>query len=393
MNQRPPRLALVANAKVPGHRAHSIQSVRSSAAWAEVGVEAELVVPRRRGIARQVTAEDLVVHYGLRRPIACRWISCLDWIDLFPPGLQRLPFLLEVATFARAAGRYLARDLPDVVYLRDPHTLYFLRRGHPELTSRLAFEAHGVPGSARARRRLRRALVGVTAIVAVNPHLAERYAELGVEDERLAVVPAAAASGGTPPERAAARRELGLAEDTPIVAYAGSLTAGKGVATLLAAAAELPDWTLLIVGGGDAGREERSESRGGARVVATGRVAPSRVASYLAAADVLVAPNSGLDPAAALWTSPMKLFEYHAAGRPIVATDVPALRQAAAELDGEPRIVWAAPDEPIALARAIASARSDGASSPARERTDGWVDRALRIRAHLVHRGLLRAPA
>lgn len=48
---------------------------------------------------------------------------------------------------------------------------------------------------------------------------------------------------------------------------------------------------------------------------------------YLKAADVLVLPNSAQSRIGAKDTSPLKLFEYMTAGRPIVASDVPAIRE------------------------------------------------------------------
>ncbi|MEX1128145.1 MAG: glycosyltransferase, partial [Vicinamibacterales bacterium] len=114
--------------------------------------------------------------------------------------------------------------------------------------------------------------------------------------------------------------------------YAGHLYAWKGVDILLEAIAQVPDVRGLIVGGHEAepdlGRVKALAARLGIgdRVTFTGLVPPSDVPAHLATASMLVLPN----PASAIsthFTSPLKLFEYMAAGRAIIASDLPAIRE------------------------------------------------------------------
>ncbi|MFQ5627042.1 MAG: glycosyltransferase, partial [Methyloligellaceae bacterium] len=86
-----------------------------------------------------------------------------------------------------------------------------------------------------------------------------------------------------------------------------------------------------------------------------GYVEPSRVPTYLAAADVLVLPNSGVTDISRYYTSPLKLFEYMATGRPIVASDLPAMQEVLVE--GETALLVPS-DDPAALAAAICRLRS-----------------------------------
>jgi glycosyltransferase involved in cell wall biosynthesis len=92
----------------------------------------------------------------------------------------------------------------------------------------------------------------------------------------------------------------------------------------------------------------------GRRVTLTGLVPPAEVAGLLRSAHVLVLPNSASAISAA-YTSPLKLFEYLAAGRPIVASDLPAFR----EVIGDEQAVLVAPDDPGALAAALTALRDD----------------------------------
>ena len=96
---------------------------------------------------------------------------------------------------------------------------------------------------------------------------------------------------------------------------------------LLHALARLPHARGLIIGGHPAEPDlarTKSVADGlgiAERVAFTGLVEPARVAELLSQADVLVLPN----PASAIstrYTSPLKLFEYMAAARPIVSSDL-----------------------------------------------------------------------
>ena len=192
-----------------------------------------------------------------------------------------------------------------------------------------------------------------------------------------------------------ARARLGL-EEGPWVVYVGGLYAGRGLETLFAAAAGLPV-KVLIVGGRDeadvaAWREKVPPDLSGGKAAASaarvrfeGYQAPARVPLYLFAADILAMPygsriftGSGEDITA--WTSPLKLYEYLAAGRPIVSTDVPAVRGTLAH---EANALLAMPDDVESLRAALARLLSDealatrlAANAQAKANDHTWVARA-----------------
>jgi glycosyltransferase involved in cell wall biosynthesis len=117
-----------------------------------------------------------------------------------------------------------------------------------------------------------------------------------------------------------------------VVAYAGHLYPWKGVDVLVDALSQVPDEHGLIVGG-HATEPDLARLRARAaslgledRITFTGLVPPADVAARLHGADILVLPN----PASAISTeatSPLKLFEYMAAGRAIIASDLPSIRE------------------------------------------------------------------
>jgi glycosyltransferase involved in cell wall biosynthesis len=146
------------------------------------------------------------------------------------------------------------------------------------------------------------------------------------------------------------------------VAYTGHLYAWKGAHTLARAAGLLPpDVRVCIVGGTPADVEAfrrflaQNELQ---RVRLVGYVPPGEVPLWLAAADVLALPNSAGEAISARYTSPLKLFEYMAAGRGIVASDLPSLREVL-EDGANARLV--APDSPADLARGLLELLDDPA--------------------------------
>jgi glycosyltransferase involved in cell wall biosynthesis len=155
------------------------------------------------------------------------------------------------------------------------------------------------------------------------------------------------------------RREYGL-EDARVVSLIG-ITASTDlfyVDGLAAVAQEFPNLAFLLVGdGGQLARSmiDRAGERG-LRVVATGPVPPSEVADFFAASDVGLYPgdkNAYFDAA-----SPLKVLEYSAAHKPVVATDLEELRNW-----GFPNLRLAAPSAE-SFAREIKAALEQPHESP-----------------------------
>ena len=150
-----------------------------------------------------------------------------------------------------------------------------------------------------------------------------------------------------------AREELGLPIDKQIVCYTGHLFPWKGVYSLAGSAKLLRQCLFLVVGGMDDDIrrfQDYLKAEDISNVEVVGYVQPSIVPDYLFAADVLVLPNSAKAKIASHYTSPLKLFEYMASRRPIVASDLPSLREVLR--DGENAIL-VEPDDPKALAEGI----------------------------------------
>lgn len=152
----------------------------------------------------------------------------------------------------------------------------------------------------------------------------------GVEPDRVRVIrngfdPADFSSSMT---RQEARAALGLPLDGKLAVYTGHIRTDKGILTLVDLAQDKPDWSFVLVGGFPKDVEflqSEARSRGLTNVTVRGQVPIAQVAPYLAAADVLLLPLSpiGLFKAGRATVLPMKIYSYLAAGRPILAPDLP----------------------------------------------------------------------
>lgn len=134
--------------------------------------------------------------------------------------------------------------------------------------------------------------------------------------------------GASPGEAEALRAALGIAPGRPVVLYSGTFETYQGLPELLDAIprvrAAVPNVTFVLVGADSTGdttvrRNHVELIRAGAlRVVR--RQPREKIPPFLALADVVVSPRAYGD------NLPLKIFDYLAAGRPIVATDIPAHR-------------------------------------------------------------------
>ncbi len=129
------------------------------------------------------------------------------------------------------------------------------------------------------------------------------------------------------------RTRLGLPLGRKIVCYCGNTYRGRGLELLVRVAGRMPDVQFLVVGGREWDNlfwREMAREEGAGNFRMEGFVQQREVPDYLRASDVLVMPySSGMTiedgTEAGEFTSPLKLFEYMAVAKPIVATAVPSV--------------------------------------------------------------------
>ena len=215
-----------------------------------------------------------------------------------------------------------------------------------------------------------RALARFDGVVAVSEPLKESLIAKGVSADRVHLIP----NGWVPPERYLtrdeARNELGVPREGFLFGWIGRLIPIKGCDVFLEALARIGGetaavWHGVVVGDGPerASLEEQAVALGiGDRVTFAGSV--SEAARIVRALDLFILSSRSEG-------TPMTILEVMGAGVPVVATHVggvPAVVDA-------PRGGWIVPPEdPKALAEALAGALSDGTER--RERAELGRSRA-----------------
>jgi glycosyltransferase involved in cell wall biosynthesis len=368
------RIACISTSQVPSTTANSIQLMKACAALVEAGHEPTLWLPDGRGDSDWAV---LGPHYGIRVRFPIRRLRALA-------GLRRYDFCLRSVI----AGRRAAAEL-----------LYVWPYQAAALGSQLGvptlLEVHDRPPGRMGPRLFRGFLNGKGAVRmlvttrALRDWLADHYDPArvgglarvmpnGVDLERYRGLP----------EPGQARSVLGLPERFT-AGYTGHLYSGRGIDLMLTLARELPDLQLLWAGGRPEAVDywrDRLRREGVENLKLLGFVENERLPIVQAACEVLLMPyehqiavSSGGDTAAT--ASPMKLFEYLAAGRAILASDLPVLR----EVLNEANALLLPPDESAIWKEALERLRKYPercARLGEQARTDAqrysWIERARR---------------
>jgi len=365
--------------------AHAMQVMKNAQAWAKQSEDFEFITSLSRWSLKKLDTAALAELYGLSQGFALTAWPLQDRLGRF-----RLPFL-ETLYLTKAARRCARREV-DLVFTRVNRAPRFLvRRGLNTVV-----ETHSPPEDTPDKRQLYKALhhPRLLALVTISEELARRYRDHGLPGEKILVAPDGVDWDAFDPamSRAEARRRLGLKQEGFIAAYVGHLYAGRGVDHILEAAARLPEINFRLVGGHaeDVERWRAELARAGLGNVELAGFVPNReVPLHLFAADALLMPYTNATPTAA-WMSPLKMFEYMAAGRAIVASDLPAVREVLAH---QWNALLCEPDSGEALAHALeqlagrtALARRLGDAAREGAARYSWDNRVKRIMEHAQER-------
>jgi len=348
------KFAYITNNRLPSEKANAFQIAQMCSALASQGAEVTLFYPARRNLKR-FEGVDLFIYYKLPRNFKLRPISCVDLFHLSGGSATVEPpiFFLQTLTFALSLVWTLRKESFGVYYARDIFVLGVILAAFRKFKKRMFFEAHTFPASKLGRAWVRRVVKRLGGVISISSALADQYLGFGISPHNVLIAPDAVdLKRYEGLSRDEARRRLKI-NDQRLAVYTGHLYEWKGASLFAEAASQLEDVHALIVGGTEEDvRRLRSEvsEHGWKNVEVIGYVAPDQIPLYQVAADVVVLPNSAKSEISRLHTSPLKLFEYMASGSPIVASDLPSLREV---LRDNENAILVEPDDANALTNGI----------------------------------------
>lgn len=317
------RIAYVTDERYPSPHTDCQQVIKTADALAGEGHDVDLIVPRMARHLR-LSTEDVKQEIGHYYNVDGRFR--LQPLLSFPGSdlrIEKIPHGLIAPLLALVRGY-------DMVYTRNVLPLQICARLGPPVL----FETYRpLP---KSNPQVWRAVANASRLprflgVSTHSEYARRViVDAGVDPDAVASVPNGydARDFASRLSKETARKALGLPGDKRLAVYTGHLRMDKGMSSVLDLAEDLPETLFLLVGGAPediAVLDKQAASRRLRNLRLYGRRPIAEVPPFLYAADVLfLPPTAGPMQSSALPSVlPIKTFSYLAAGRAIVAPDLP----------------------------------------------------------------------
>jgi glycosyltransferase involved in cell wall biosynthesis len=371
------KIGFITTSRIPSKTANSIQVMKVCHAVQSLGMDIHLWVPDF-GCSDW---DSLAENYGLARPFQITWLPFQRW-------LKQYDFCLRAVNEARKWGaKVIYTWAIQAAAVAGFYGMPTIMEFHDFPMGRIGPHLFRIWMGQRGKKLL------LSTTRALADGLMHDY-RLRLPDEILQIAP-----NGTDPERYAhlpdpveARKALALPEGFT-VGYSGHFYPGRGMSLLTRIAAGMPHTRFLWMGGAEADIapwKKALADKGIHNVTITGFIPNSRLPLYQAAADCLVMPygkkisgSSGGDISRVI--NPMKMFDYLACGRAIIASDIPVFHEVlndenaifcdAEQAGGWMRAIQTLADDPARRAALASKAKRDAAQYTWQQRAKRTMDK------------------
>ena len=309
------KLVYIASIRMPTEKAHGIQIMKMCEAFSNAGAKVLLIIPWRFNHIKK----DPFNYYGIKKNFKIKKLPCIDLIPL-DFILKNLGLWIQTISFLIFVKMYLLFRKYDILYSREQFTGLFFKD--------FVLEIHSL--SKKIKSFHKKIWKKSKKLIVLTNFIKKRLIKADVSGNKILVVP-----DGVDLEKfdikiskKGARQKLRLPQNKNLIVYTGHFYKWKGVDVLFEASKSSNPKDLFIFVGGTEKDIKDSKNKffkvNSKNVSIVGHRPHPEIPYWLKSADILVLTGTNRSEKSRKHTSPMKMFEYMASKRPIIASDLPS---------------------------------------------------------------------
>lgn len=314
------KLIYISNTRIPSEKANTYQSMVMCEAFSQYFDEVEFWYPDMRNTTEMLKIDNPYKFYSIKETFKLKKIKCFD-NDILFKYFNKVWFVSRSVTFGFNIALNLRKEPGDsLIFIRDVIGVKFLvlLKKLGLIKQKIFFEAHVYS------KNISKLNKNIDGLVVINNYLKTLYEKEGIKNILVAH------DGVKINEYKDIKFKSESISSIKNIVYIGNLFKWKGVYTLVDSIKYFDKNIKFIVIGGSNDTlpffKEYVKKNNIKNIEIIGFVQKKETLKYIEKSDVLVLPNSAKDKMS-YYTSPLKLFEYMASKRPIVASRLPSIEE------------------------------------------------------------------